>query len=116
MSTRKLVVRKIAIIILNRNSMKFYSIFHLYSFIVYIFVLTRKGKGRKILQKENPEKENPTETCKVVLASQVKSCKHKNLLVDSLTSENNTLKILHFKTIWFLSYLNISFVYKQKIH
>ena len=39
------------------------------------------------------EKENPTETCKVVLVSQVNLYKHKNLSVGFLTSENNTLKI-----------------------
>ena len=44
-----------------------------------------------------PVKENPMETCKVVLVSQVKSYKHKNLLVGSLTSENNTLKICILK-------------------
>ena len=39
-----------------------------------------------------PEKENPTETYMLVLVSQVKSYKYKNLLVSYLTSENNTLK------------------------
>ena len=31
------------------------------------------------LRVNKPEKENPTKTCKVVLVSQVKSYKHKNL-------------------------------------
>ena len=44
-----------------------------------------------------PEKENPMETCKVVLVFQVKSYKHKYLLVGSLNSENNTLKICILK-------------------
>ena len=44
-----------------------------------------------------PDKENPTETSKVILVSQVKSNKHKNLSVDSLTSENNTLKLCILK-------------------
>ena len=46
---------------------------------------------------KKPEKENPTETCKVVFVSQVKLYKLKNLLVVSLTSENNTLKICILK-------------------
>ena len=37
------------------------------------------------------------ETCKVVLVFQVKSYKHKYLLVGSLNSENNTLKICILK-------------------
>ena len=49
------------------------------------------------LRVNKPEKENPAETCKLVLVSQVKSYKHKNLSVVSLTSENNTLKICILK-------------------
>ena len=45
------------------------------------------------LRANKSEKENPTETLKILLVSQVKSYKHKNLSVGSLTSENNTLKI-----------------------
>ena len=48
------------------------------------------------------EKENPTETCKVVYVSKIKPYKHKNLLVGSLTSENNTLKICILKPYGFL--------------
>ena len=49
------------------------------------------------LRVNKPEKESPTETCKVVLVSQVKSYKHKKLSVGSLTSENNTWKICILK-------------------
>ena len=45
------------------------------------------------LRVNNAEKENAKETCKAVLVSQIKSYKHKNLSVISLTYENNTLKI-----------------------
>ena len=39
------------------------------------------------------EKENPTETCKAAVVSQVKSYKYNNLSIGSVTSENNNLKI-----------------------
>ena len=50
----------------------------------------------------NLEKENFTENCQVVLVSQVKSSKHKNLSVGSLTTENNTLKICTLQPHGFL--------------
>ena len=50
----------------------------------------------------NLEKENLTENCQVVLVSQVKSSKHKNLSVGSLASENNTLKICTLQPHGFL--------------
>ena len=49
------------------------------------------------LSVDKPEKKNPTETCKVVLVSQVNSYKHKKLSVVSLTSDNKTLKICILK-------------------
>ena len=40
----------------------------------------------------------------------VQSCKHDNLAVGSLED----LKILHFKTIWFLIYLTVQFRSQQR--
>ena len=77
-------------IILDRNSMVFYNIFHLHNFILYTFALT--SLKRKILQKPQ--------------SLSNKSYKYKNLSIGSLTSENNTLKICILKP----------FVYKQKIY
>ena len=47
----------------------------------------------KHLRVNKPEKKNPTETCKLLLVSQVKSYKYKNLWISYLTSENNNLSI-----------------------
>ena len=90
-------------IILEWNSMVSCYIFHLHNFIVSTLVLT--SLTNKIL----PKPETQLQSQKLSHKS-TKICPQVSLLLKTIHCK------LAFKTIWLLSYLAVSFGYKQKIH